>query len=76
MSPKRRKKTPPAAPPPAPPPPLQGIACRRCGCRDLRVVYTRRRRTGILRRRQCRWCGHRVVTYEREAGESPRVPLA
>jgi len=57
---------PPAAVPPAPP--ERGISCRHCGCRDLRVVYTRQRRRGIIRRRQCRHCGRRMLTWERETG--------
>lgn len=43
----------------------KGLACPRCGCRHLFVVYTRpadARR--IMRRRECRHCGRRVVTYE------------
>jgi hypothetical protein len=89
MSPKKRKKTapPPAAvpaPPPAPPPqePERGLSCRRCGCRDLRVIYTRQRRIGIVRRRECRFCGHRTTTWERQTGDGPLpgrqpgVPLA
>lgn len=44
----------------------RGIACRRCGCRDLRVVYTRPQRDGsILRLRRCRHCGNRFPTFER-----------
>jgi transcriptional regulator NrdR family protein len=42
-----------------------GLACSRCGCRDLRVVYTRPRATGVIRRRECRHCGHRMTTWER-----------
>lgn len=45
----------------------KGLACRRCGCRDLRVYYTRKQRNGqVLRRRYCRNCGERVFTVERE----------
>jgi len=43
-----------------------GIACRRCGCRDLRVLYTRRQGERIMRRRACRHCGERTTTYEKE----------
>lgn len=43
----------------------RGIACRRCGCRHFRVVYTRQVSGGrILRRRECRHCGKRISTYE------------
>jgi hypothetical protein len=44
----------------------KGIACRACGCRHLEVVYTRQTRTGVMRRRECRHCGKRLTTYERE----------
>ena len=45
-----------------------GIACRKCGCRDLRVYYTRPAgQSQIKRVKLCRHCGTRVVTYEREA---------
>ena len=43
----------------------RGLVCRRCGCGHFEVVYTRavsERR--ILRRRQCRYCGRRITTYE------------
>jgi transcriptional regulator NrdR family protein len=42
-----------------------GLVCRRCGCRHLFVVYTRRRATGVIRRRECRHCGYRMTTWER-----------
>ena len=49
--------------------PGKGLVCRRCGCRHFRTVYTRRRAGGtILRRRECRHCGLRITTIEREAG--------
>jgi len=47
----------------------KGLACRSCGCRHFRVVYTRptwgRR---IMRRRECRHCGKRVTTWEHTGG--------
>jgi len=44
----------------------RGIECPRCGCRHLRVIYTRRAIGGrIMRRRECRNCGRRMTTYER-----------
>lgn len=50
----------------------QGLVCRKCGCRDFFVVYTRKRRGYIQRSRQCRHCGTRKTTWEREVGaESP-----
>ena len=46
--------------------PPRGITCRKCGCRHFSVVYTRHVPGGIRRRRQCRHCGKRIVTTERE----------
>jgi DNA-directed RNA polymerase subunit RPC12/RpoP len=47
----------------------RGLECRKCGCRDLRVIYTRSGRGGhIVRRRECRHCGQRLVTWERPVG--------
>lgn len=52
---------------PAPPLDPVGLRCRDCGCRDLRVLETRRMSGGrIRRRRQCRHCGKRVTTTEHE----------
>lgn len=48
---------------------VKGLACRHCGCRDLRVVYTRPKPGGrIMRRRECRHCGRRVTTWESSSG--------
>jgi len=42
-----------------------GIACRRCGCRHHRTLYTRPQAGGkIARCRACRHCGHEFTTYE------------
>jgi hypothetical protein len=59
-----------SVPPAAPPAESQrGLECRKCGCRDLRVVYTRSGRGGhIVRRRECRHCGQRLVTWEKVIG--------
>jgi len=47
----------------------RGIECRRCGCRHLEVVYTRRQQNQmVLRRRECRHCGARLSTVERVIG--------
>lgn len=47
--------------------PELGLACRNCGCRDLRVYYTRPKENGIvLRVRICRNCGLKKTTMERE----------
>lgn len=43
-----------------------GVACRRCGCRHLPVYYTRRQNGCIMRVRECRNCGRRLVTREAE----------
>lgn len=43
----------------------RGISCPVCGCRDLPVYYTRERESGIMRVRQCRHCGRKIVTHER-----------
>ncbi len=46
-----------------------GLCCRRCGQGQFRVLYTRSRPGGIvLRRRECRQCGTRITTREREIG--------
>jgi len=43
----------------------RGLECPRCGCRHFYVVYTRPATKGrVLRRRECRYCGRRVTTYE------------
>lgn len=43
----------------------RGLECPRCGCRHFHVLYTRAAIGGrILRRRECRYCGRRVTTYE------------
>jgi len=43
----------------------RGLVCPKCGCGHFFVVYTRRA-TGckIMRNRECRHCGRRVITYE------------
>lgn len=45
--------------------PAKGLACPRCGCRHLPVVYTRPKPGHILRVRECRHCGKRMSTRER-----------
>jgi len=46
----------------------RGRVCPKCGCEHFRVVYTRRALGGkIVRSRECRHCGRRVITYERVA---------
>lgn len=47
----------------------KGLECRYCGCRVLKVVYTRAKPgKSVMRRRECRQCGQRVTTWEREIG--------
>jgi hypothetical protein len=47
----------------------RGLACPRCECWHLRVIYTRRTAGGrFMRRRECRHCGKRVTTYEHSIG--------
>ena len=48
--------------------PKRGLECPRCGCGHFRVLYTRRAVRGrLLRRRECRYCGRRITTYEHSA---------
>jgi hypothetical protein len=44
------------------------LECPNCGCRDLRVYYTRVYRNRRIRRRFCRHCGRQVTTTERITG--------
>jgi transcriptional regulator NrdR family protein len=47
----------------------RGLTCRRCGGNRLKVVYTRAKLGGMkVRRRECRKCGKRITTWEREIG--------
>jgi transcriptional regulator NrdR family protein len=46
----------------------RGITCRHCGCRRLRVIYTRAREGKVVRRRECQRCGTRITTWERAIG--------
>lgn len=40
------------------------LECKECGCKDLRVYYTRHFKTYIRRVRICRYCGRRLATRE------------
>ena len=42
-----------------------GVACPKCGCRDLRAYGTNRSQSVTFRYRACRNCGHRVLTATR-----------
>ncbi|MFN7590387.1 MAG: hypothetical protein ACK5UQ_18050 [Planctomycetota bacterium] len=47
----------------------RGLECRSCGCRHFYVVETRNTWGRRIRRlRECRSCGTRVTTYEKELG--------
>ena len=47
----------------------RGLRCRKCGCGHFRVIYTRRGSGGkLIRRRECRYCGQRMTTWERSLG--------
>jgi hypothetical protein len=44
--------------------PRRGTACPRCGCRHFRTTHTESLPSGRIRRRKvCRHCGRRMVTY-------------
>ena len=43
----------------------RGIECPKCGCRHFYTTHTEPLRDGRIRRRkECRHCGRRIVTYE------------
>ncbi len=43
----------------------RGLECPRCGCRHFFTTHTEPLRDGRIRRRRlCRYCGRRIVTYE------------
>lgn len=48
-----------------------GLACPRCGCRDLRAVYVHGRGGTYRRARECRHCGRRAMTVEAWALRPP-----
>jgi transcriptional regulator NrdR family protein len=48
-----------------PPQTPRGIECPKCGCRHFYTTHTEPLRDGRIRRRKiCRQCGRRVVTFE------------
>lgn len=58
----------------------RGICCPKCGCRHFFTTHTEPLCDGRIRRRKtCRHCGKRVITYEAPLGASPgsgdRTPL-
>jgi hypothetical protein len=43
----------------------RGISCRVCGCQHLEVTHTEKLPDGMIRRRRtCRNCGNKFVTFE------------
>ena len=47
------------------PNPNRGIECPNCGCRHFLTTHTEPLRNSQVRRRKvCRHCGKKVVTYE------------
>jgi transcription elongation factor Elf1 len=52
----------------------RGLECPRCGCGHFRVVYTRPKVRAILRIRECRYCGRRILTREQQLSAPPDVP--
>lgn len=56
---------------PAKPRSQRGISCPQCGCCHFYTTHTEPLRDGRVRRRkECRHCGRKVVTYE-----APQVGL-
>jgi transcriptional regulator NrdR family protein len=50
-----------------------GIVCPQCGCRHFYTTNTEPLRDGRIRRRKtCRHCGRRLVTFESTPARSPR----
>jgi len=49
----------------------RGLRCQKCHGNQFRVVYTRAAWGGkLVRRRECRKCGERLTTWEREIGRN------
>lgn len=43
----------------------RGLECPQCGCRHFYTTHTEPLRDGRIRRRkECRHCGRKIVTYE------------
>ncbi len=55
------------------PRPPRGIECPSCGCRHFYTTHTEPLRDGRIRRRKvCRHCGRKIVTYEAAPGHGLR----
>jgi transcriptional regulator NrdR family protein len=53
--------------------PEVGIRCPRCGCGHLKTTHTEPLRNGRIRRRKvCRHCGRKIVTFEGTSGTTQR----
>lgn len=51
--------------------PPRGIECPQCGCRHFYTTHTEPLRDGRIRRRkECRHCGRKLVTFEQSANLS------
>ena len=49
----------------------RGILCPRCGQRRFQTTHTQPQRDNRIRRRKkCRACGHKIVTYEAANGSA------
>ena len=49
-------------------PAQRGIECPRCGCRHFYTTHTEPLADGRIRRRKaCRHCGRKIVTFEQTA---------
>ncbi len=44
--------------------PATGLECPECGCRDLRPCRSRAGDGEVIRRRECRHCGRRIIVVE------------
>jgi DNA-directed RNA polymerase subunit RPC12/RpoP len=52
---------------------VQGIECPRCGCGHFSTGWVRHKNKMVVRRRDCRHCGKKVMTYEQTAIAVKRV---
>jgi ribosomal protein L33 len=51
-----------------------GIECPQCGCRHFYTTHTEPLRDGRIRRRKfCRHCGRKLVTYEAPLTKTSRA---
>jgi len=51
----------------------RGISCPKCGCRHFFTTHTEPLRDGRVRRRKvCRYCGRKILTFEATTATGPR----